>query len=328
MKIQSYIRRSKNELNKSTLNSRESALRSLEEFVSGEHPAVEEVEEWADYMLEEYDEERVSSGTIEQYFKSIRYYYETMGLDVESIEHIGSWFPQAQSDPGDYLTLEELNNVRGEVDSLRTRAILEVMYYYGRRPGEIRLLNLEDVVWPSADVDTEDPWVLRHEPDGSVTFTILKKTDPTLPELILHKDGAEDEEYRHRAGVYSYKTDPFSHIKEYLPYRTDQTQEITLGGDRSTVHPMFTTDTGRVSLDTIDRSISHAAESAGVDKNITPKSMRHSRATHLYREGVGKDEIASRQLAHSPNSDVVGRYLHEREEDKVRDPLELDGDGD
>ena len=324
MEIDKYEQRAKQKLNEKTLTSRVSALRSLEPFVSGSRPTTEEVEDWAGHMIEQFDDGEMSSGSISQYFKSVTYYYETMGMDAESIEHIGDWLPKPQSDPGDYLTQAELEEMRDSIRTLRDRAIIELMYFYGRRPGEIRLLNTEDIVWPQ---DTEpDVPSSQYSDEPTVTFTILKKTDASLSDLVLHNGGGTDETFRYRKGVYTYKDEPFEHVLQYLPYREECEQEITLGGTQKTVHPLFTTSHGRISQDTIERCIDSAAERAGIDKNVTPKSMRHSRATHLYRDGVGKDEIAARQLAHSPESDVVGRYLHEREEDTVRDPLELDSE--
>lgn len=291
MQIDKYVQREKHNISESTLNSRLSALRKFKAFVGTDKDVKpHHVEDWIDHLIEEYEEGNVTAGTIKQYYKAVKYYWQKINGNADEIEHVREWIPVGKTDHGDYLTREEWDQLRDVITSLREKAIFELMYYYARRPGEVILINMDDI-----DFD-----------EGTITFNILKKDEPFRARFNL----------RDEARIA---------IESYLTYRSGQTVEAEYPWeDGETVEPLFTTSHGRISYDTVWKKIKELADKAGIDKNITPKSMRHSRTTHLDRAGEAPDVIARQQLLHDPESNVVGHYVHPRDEEDVREVMELD----
>lgn len=282
--------------------SRMSALRNLEEFVGkGEEPTIEDVEDWVDHMIEEFEEGNMKSSSIRQYLKSAGYYFEVIHNEVDPIDHIKRWLPENDSDPGDFLTEEEMESMRRSFHNVKYNAIYELMYLYARRPTEVILLNKEDV-----DFEEE-----------TITFNILKKKDKDLPYLKTPRA-----ERRVMRATFKLREEAKEVLEAYLPYRPNCTQTIELAGEELEAEPIFTTSQGRISYDAVWSKIKEVKGRMDIDKNITPKSMRHSRATHLDWNGKVPGNIARDQLLHSPNSDVIGRYIHEKGEDQVREVME------
>lgn len=301
MQIEKYEQRAKHNVTEGTLNSRISALNNFKEFVGhDDEPTVDDVEDWVDHLINQYDNDEISSGTIKQYYKSVKYYWKTINGDAEPIEHIRDWIPTGETNHGHFLDRDEWDQMRDSATNLRLSCFIELMYLYARRPGEVRLINLDDITFSEDAEPNEDG-----EQIGKITFNILKKDEPFRATYQL-KEPAE------RA------------IKDYLRYRSEQTIEGEHPWEDEEVEPLFTTNQGRVSYDTIWKNIKELAQKAGIEKNITPKSMRHSRTTHLNWAGKSPEVIASQQLVHDPDSDVVGHYIHPRDEDDVREVMSLD----
>lgn len=305
MQLEKYKRRSEHSVSESTMASRMSALRKLRDFVGeGEEPSVEDVEEWVDHMIEEFEEGNIKSSTIRQYLKAAIYYFEVVHNEPEALDHIKKFLPENDSDPGDFLTEEEMDLMRRSFHNIRYNAIYELMYLYARRPSEVILLNKEDI-----DFEEE-----------TITFNILKKKSSDLPTLKCN-----GEERRVMRATFKLKEKAREVIETYLEYRPDHTEVIELDGEEYEVHPLFTTHNGRISYSAVWTRIKKVAHRMNIDKNITPKSMRHSRATHLDWNGKVPGNIARDQLLHSPNSDVIGRYIHDKGEDQVREVMEPEG---
>lgn len=312
MQLEKYKQRSRHNVTESTLNSRVSALNNLRDFVDHDGEVkVEDVEDWIDHLIDKFENDEIKAGTIKQYFKSVKYYWQTIKGDSEPIEHIREWIPTGKTDHGDFLDREEWDLLRSKATSLRLNCFIELMYLYARRPGEVRLINLDDIVFsnPSNDNNVERKPVIENVDDenemGTITFNILKKDEP----------------FR---ATYQLKPQAEQAIKDYLRYRTEMTISPEQPWEEDEVEPLFTTNQGRVSYDTIWKNIKELAQKAGIEKNITPKSMRHSRTTHLDWSGQSPEVIARQQLVHDPDSDVVGHYIHPRDEDQVREVMSLD----
>lgn len=290
MDIEAYRRRTKNNVAEQTLKSRMSALRQMEEFIGEDRELeVEDVERWMDTLIEKHDRGEIKTGTIKQYYKSVKYYFQTVKGEMEALDHMRSWIPDNDTDHGDFLTRGEWDEMLDSAYGMRENAILTLMYNYARRPGEVILLNIEDI-----DLD-----------EGNIKFPILKKQE-TFRATFELTDSARDS------------------IKSYLQYRTDQTVEAEQEWEDGEVEPLFTTSHGRISYDTVWSRVKTISERAGIEKNITPKSMRHSRATHLDWAGNSPGEIARQQLVHDPDSDVIGAYIHDQSEDEVREVMDID----
>lgn len=284
MELETYEKRTRNSVKESTLNSRMAALRKFKNDmnISGE-PSVEDVENWVDKLIEDHEEGEIKASTIRQYFKAVKYYFQTVHGEYNTLDHIPNWFPENDVDHGDYLTVEEWEALRDNAYSAREEVIIELMYEYARRPGEVLLLNLDDI-------DMEEK---------TITFPILKK----------------DETFR-----ATFELTPTAErvIDNYDMYRSDQKVTAEQEWEEGTVEPLITTNQGRASYDTLRRSVKKMAKRAGIDKNVTPKVMRHSRSTHLDWAGEAPEAIARHQLIHDPDSDNISNYIHDRDADEVR----------
>lgn len=304
MQLQKYESRAKHRVSESTLNARLAGQRSLQSFIGEDkEPTPDDVEEWVDHLIDRFENGDIKASTIREYFKAIRYYFRIIHGDSDDIEYISNYLPKNDADPGDYLTLEEWDRLRNAVQGYRDRAFVEVMYFYGRRPTEVILLNEEDI-----DLEEE-----------TITFNILKKGDPNLPVLET-----EDDSYRVLRATFELKAVPKHHIEKWLPYNSENTETIVLDDEEMEVTPLFSTPRGRISYNTVYHMVKQASKRARIDKNITPKAMgRHSRATHLDWDGNAPGNIARDILLHDPDTSVIGRYIHDREEDQVREVMTL-----
>lgn len=295
MQLQKYEKR-ENTVSDSTINSRISALNKFESFIDhDDEPTPEDVGDWIDHLIDEHGRGNTKAGTIKQYFKAVKYYFQKIHGDAEDIEHIRDWIPTGETDHGDFLQKEELNLMRRRTYQVREKAFIELMYKYARRPGEVRLLNLDDITLSDETEDMEE---------GKIKFSILKKKEPFRATYRLDRNCEKL-------------------LKSYLNFRTDHViEEPDQSWMEGPVKPLFTTSQGRISHTTVWRNIKKTAARAGIDKNITPKSMRHSRTTHLQWDGQSPEVIASQQLLHDPDSNVVGHYIHPRDEDDIRDVMQ------
>lgn len=313
MNIETYKRREEKNISEDTLNPRLSALRHLEEFIEGQEPDVNDIEDWIDYMMES---DKFKDSTTREYFKAAKYYFEVVKGEHGELEHITRWLPSNDSDAGDHLTEDEWKKLYANIQRRRDRAIFNLMYHYARRPSEILYLNREDV-------DFEE---------NTIRFLILKKTDPNLPEIYI--DGQWRKLFR---ATFKLKEEPKKMLQKalkYMPETTETIEERIAGGEvhqfnvqegKREVQPLFSTSQGRLSYASVYNTLKEASEQSGIDKNITPKTMRHSRATHLDWGGRTPGNIAREMLMHEPDTTVIGRYIHDRSGDTVRDPMEMDG---
>ena len=294
MQLEKYQKREKHNVTESTVSSRMVALRKFRDFANPDgEPTVEDVEEWVDHMVEQYEQGELKASTIKQYFKAVKYYFQRIHGDAEQLEHIRDWIPVGDIDHGDYLERDELDRMRKCAYGHRDIAILEMMYWYARRPTEIILLNKEDVNFEKE----------------TIKFPILKK---------------DDDSFR---ATYEMLPEIREALNNYLEYRTPQTVKPEQPWEDGEVEPLFTTSNGRISYSTVWSTIKTLAERAEIDKNITPKSMRHSRATHLDWDGKNPQVIARQQLLHNPDTtDVISSYIHPREEDDVREVVRTDNE--
>jgi site-specific recombinase XerD len=327
MNLERYAKRAGQNIDDDTLRVRLTAQRSLETFIGDkDEPDVDDVEEWIDYLIDRHDDGEIKASTIREYFKGVKYYFQVvLREDTEEFDRISGWLPENDSDAGDYLTEEEWDMMKRQVQGYRDSAIIEVMYYYARRPTEVILLNEEDI---GTDTITEevDGEEVEKEVD-TITFNILKKKDKNLPILKVGKgdDGEWDDEYRVLRATFTLQDEPKEKIERWMSYNKNITQVIELDGEEMEVTPLFTTNHGRISYNSVYKMIKGAAEDAGIEKNVTPKAMgRHSRATHLDWSGKAPGNIARDLLVHDPETKVIGKYVHDRGEDDVRDVMTLD----
>lgn len=291
MQVERYTKIASNNVSESTVNSRVSGLNSFMRHAGNVEPNKENVEAWMEHLIEEFNEGNVSSGTIKQYFKSVKYYMETLHGGADEIEHVRKWIPDGETDHGDYLTEEEWERLISYTMSRRNETFYILMYQYARRPGEVLLLNMEDINFEK----------------GTITFPILKKQEPFRATFELEENSKKA-------------------IQEYLDYRSNVMVEAEQDWEEEEVSPLFSSTQGRIKYDTMWREMKKDVARAGIDKNISPGSLRHTRATHLDWSGADPGSIARHQLLHGPNTNVIDAYIHDRDEEQVRKPMSTEED--
>lgn len=296
MQVEKYKRRTRHNISDSTLKSRISAFENYKNHGFSGEPTVDKIEEWMDSLIEEYEDGRISTGTIRQYHNAMKSYFKQVKGEPDALDHISAWIPRGKTDHGDYLLEQEWEDMINSIYSYRDRCIVMLMYEYARRPGEIILLNVDDI-----DFDEE-----------TIRFTILKK-----------REGPDGEKFR---ATFNLKDNCKRELEEYINHSHIEVKEENEDGEE--IEPLFTTPRGRISYSSVWRMVKKHANKITPEKNITPKSMRHSRATHLDWSGFSPGEIARHQLIHEPDTDVISSYIHDRSEDQVRDVMEIDEDED
>lgn len=305
MEIETYRERISRQVSDSTVASRISAIKSLNSFVGGGDPSPDDVAEWVDHLSEKHSNGEIKASTIRQYVRAVDNYLEVIEGEYDTIEHVKRTLPDNDVDHGDYMDNEEWEQFLGAARSLENELMVKLLYYYARRPTEILLLNKEDI-----DLD-----------ENTITFNILKKKDNSLPHLIT-----EDSRHRVMRATFEILPEVEDELERYLKYSAEAKETIKLEEnneivDELEVTPLFQGNQGRYSYETLRLRIKKIAKRAGLSKNITPKSERHSRATHLDWEGESPEEISRHQLLHGPNSDSIKNYIHEKEEDEVRNVM-------
>jgi len=316
MQLEKYKRRERNSVSESTVSSRMSALKKFRDYIGDKEPEVEDVENWIDHLIEQHEQGGIKASTIRQYFKAVRYYFEKVKNEQDSLDHIVNWLPDQDVDHGAYMTEEEWEKLRNSIHNIRDKAFIEVMYHYARRPTEVLLLNKEDI-------DFEE---------GTIKFNILKKEKDSrgekLPWLKLKEGGETYQKHRVFKATFELLPEVEHRLERLIGFGELAEQKIEYDGEEKVVHPMFKGSKPRLRYASAWNMIKRQAEKVGLDKNITPKSWRHSRATHLNWAGHSPEEIADQQLVHDPDTEVIGAYVHPRDEDDVREVMSTEGDED
>lgn len=301
MDLETYKSRRGQQVSQETLRTSLSCLKNLEQFIGGGEVTVDDVEEWVDHLLERFDEGEIKASTIKQYVRVVDSYFEIVKGKHDQLESIKNYLPKDDVDHGEYLDRDEIEEIFNSCYKAQTRLMLKLMYYYARRPREITLLNEEDI-----DLD-----------EGTITYNILKKSNGDLSTIRV--DGRTYEVMR---ATFEIHDEVREELERVVEYNSGWTQTITIDGEEKEVTPMFTTRNGRVSYSSVRKRVKRVIDMCEIERNITPKSMRHSRATHLDWQGNDPEIIARHQLLHAPNTDTIAGYIHEKDEEQVREVMD------
>ena len=323
MQLEKYSKRERNSISDRTLKTRLSTLKKLDEFVDGREPTVEDAEDFVDHLIDRYENGEIKASTIQEYVKHISTYYKTIHRDGDMLDHI-DWLPTNDSDPGDYMTESEWEEFMQCVQSFRDKAVIYSTYHYARRPTETLLLNREDVSFE----------------DGTITFSILKKGKSSNTPISTMRVAGWDKSYDVYRTTFKLSEEVEQKLEKYLYYSEDSSDiviwekvgenapilngERVVEGEKYEVSPLFSVSGRRMSYQTFYSAVKKAAERSSVTKNVTPKTLRHTRSTHLDWGGHSPDGIARQMLLHDPETSVIGRYIHDRDETEVRDVMEVE----
>jgi site-specific recombinase XerC len=122
---------------------------------------------------------------------------------------------------------------------------------------------------------------------------------------------------------YTLFEDIESKISTYLSYKHGYTDlQEACGKDE----PLFKGNSGEISYNAVYQDFTKRVANIDIDKKLSPKQIRHSRATHLDRSGHDTSSIVRNQLVHSPKTDLSSTYIHEGGEEYVREPMTIDGE--
>jgi len=145
------------------------------------------------------------------------------------------------------LSIEELEMLRESCETIRQRALLEVMYATGCRLDEVSSLNKSDI------------------------------NLQTMSCRVIGKGNKEREVY------FSFKA--MYHLRKYLMGRTDEEEALF-----TTLRKPYR----RVGHRAIQREIKRISLAAGIEKNVTPHTLRHTFATLTLNNGA--DIVAVQHL--------------------------------
>ncbi len=175
--------------------------------------------------------------------------------------------PKAARTLPDTLTLAEIDRLIGSIDSsttkgLRDRAILEVLYSCGLRVSEMCDIKIGDLFF------------------GEGYIRIIGKGDKQrfVPISSVARDRIQLYLEQRREDELSKKRSKKSSTKSKKGKRSEDFLFLNNRGQRLT----------RVMIFTIIRL---AAERAGIEKKVSPHSLRHSFATHLLEGGANIRQV-------------------------------------
>lgn len=201
--------------------------------------------------------------------------------DIETLDSGRIILPKIQKKQVSFLLAEEVARMFDAIDSdnvngLRDKAILELLFSGGMRVSELCNLNRDQVN------------LERRE------FTVRGKGNKDRP-IFISQSAADA-------------------IGEYLSSRSDNLKPLFLNNSRN-VHKNLTDSNGvdaseqrRLTPRSIQRIVSKYAQAAGITKHVTPHTLRHSFATDLLMNGADLRSVQS-MLGHS-NIATTQIYTH------------------
>lgn len=195
--------------------------------------------------------------------------------DIKSLGADKIILPKTSRQQVTFLHYDEVLRILDQIDTsteqgLRDRAIIELLFSSGLRVSELVGLNRDHIN------------LERRE------FTVRGKGKKDRP-VFVSSQAAE-------------------HVKNYLSERQDSLPALFLSYSRKVQEADTSGDFRRLTARSVQRMVSRYAKLAGITKQVSPHTMRHSFATDLLMNGADIRSVQS-MLGHS-NISTTQVYTH------------------
>lgn len=174
--------------------------------------------------------------------------------DIETLAAEKIELPKTTQRQVEFLEADEVENLLQQpnvtnMQGMRDRALLELLFSTGLRVSEISSLNINQINL------------------GKDEFTVRGKGD--------------------KLRIVFISPDARTWVKRYLDKRHDSDEALFIRYDRGRAKRMKSDDEDiRLTPRSIQRIVKHYAAKAGITKDITPHTLRHSFATDLLQNGA------------------------------------------
>lgn len=174
--------------------------------------------------------------------------------DIETLAAEKIELPKATQRQVEFLETDEVENLLKQpnvtnMQGMRDRALLELLFSTGLRVSEISNLNINQINF------------------GKDEFTVRGKGD--------------------KLRIVFISPDARTWVKRYLDKRHDSDEALFIRYDRGRAKRMKSDEEDiRLTPRSIQRIVKHYAAKAGITKDITPHTLRHSFATDLLQNGA------------------------------------------
>lgn len=220
--------------------------------------------------------ERLSTLTQSYHLIALRGFLKYLSKrGIKSLDPTLVDLPHAVKKQVTFLHYDEIERLLAEIPidtetGLRDRAIIELLFSGGLRVSELCNLNRDSIN------------LERRE------FVVRGKGRKDRP-IFIDQSTADC-------------------IKDYLDYRTDSLPALFLNNSKNLQTPSTSGDYRRLTPRSIERIVQNYARKAGITKNVTPHTLRHSFATDLLMNGADIRSVQS-LLGHA-NISTTQIYTH------------------
>lgn len=194
---------------------------------------------------------------------------------IKSLDHNLIELPKAIRKQLTFLRYDELTRILKEIpldteNGLRDRAIFELLFSSGLRVSELTNLNKDHI-------------------------------NLSRREFMVRGKGSKDRP------IFISKSAAF-HLQNYLDSRTDSLAPLFLNNSKRTNEADTSGNYRRITPRSVERIVKNYATQAGITKNVTPHTLRHSFATDLLNNGA--DLRAVQSLLGHANISTTEIYTH------------------
>ena len=198
----------------------------------------------------------LSSVMINHHIYAIRVFLNFLEQTGEITENpiSGLIFPRPESKPREILTIQEINKLYEVAENYRDKAIIGIYYGCGLRRSEGVALNIKDISFKSS---------LLYVREGK------GKKRRVVP---ISEKVKED-----------FKNYYYTERNTYTTKRT--------GKPENTLSFILSNQGNRMSASTYNKIIKELVKKAGIEREISLHSLRHSIATHLLNNGLSVEYV-------------------------------------